>query len=106
MRRTLLIIVFVLSFTSLIPAQTIEQINPRPLIISTSVLEYFPTIQLGTGNINLGAELYLKNKKSIYGNLGFITTFEESKGSWFTIYSEKTLGFKAQIGGKHFLNKH
>lgn len=99
-----LAILCLLAISELASAQVIDSIKAKRIIISTSALEYIP-FRFNSGNFNVGTELYLKNRYSIYANIGAIRSYGESTG-WFPILKEKTNGIKIQIEGKRFLNRH
>jgi len=80
-----------------------DSLKSKNITITTSLFDYFPN-KLNTGIFNLEAELYLKNKKSIAVNVGFIRSYGPS-GSWLQISSLYTQGMKIQVEGKFYLNK-
>lgn len=90
-------------FSVLTYSQTIDSSRAKRIIVTTSVLEYFPTIKLNTGNFNIGTEIYLKNRKSLYANFGLIKSYGQSSG-WFSVSSQSTQGLKIQVEGRHYLN--
>ena len=67
--------------------------------------DYLPTLKLNTINFNIGTECYLRNRKTLHCNIGLITSYGQASG-WFSISSQSTQGFKVQVGGRHYLNKH
>jgi len=60
---------------------------------------------LNTYNINLGSEIYLKNRNSISVNLGFIRS-SRPPGGLMSVTSLSTQGIKFQIEGKHYIGKY
>lgn len=85
-------------------SQSGDSIAFNRLSFTTNIIDYFPSIQLNTSNINVGAELYLKNKNSLSVNLGYIKSYGPSSG-WVSINSLNTSGFKLQIERKHYFGK-
>jgi len=81
-----------------------DSLSFKRVIVTTSVLSYIPTLQLNTGTFNLGTEVYLANRNSMYANFGFIQSYGSSRG-YFSISSESTQGFKVQLEGRHYLGR-
>lgn len=104
-RLTTLTAFFLTAFSAQAHAQTADSLKAKRIIITTSVFEYFPTIKLNTGTFNIGTEIYLKNRKSVYANFGLIKSYGQSSG-WFGISSQNTQGLKIQVEGRHYLNRH
>ena len=104
-RLTTLTTFFLTAFSVLTYSQTEDSLKAKGIIITTSVLEYLPTIKLNTGNFNIGTEIYLKNGNSLYANFGLIKSYGQSSGL-FSISSQSTQGLKIQVEGRHYLNKH
>jgi len=105
-RQLKLLTIFILTtLSSLTYAQTTNSLKVKRVIITTSLLEYFPTFKLNTGNFNIGTEIYLKNRKSFYANIGLIKSYGPS-GGLFGISSLSTPGLKVQVEGRHYLNRH
>lgn len=89
-----------------------DSLKVKRLVITTSILEYipayrefFPRLNLNAGNLNLGAEIHLKERKSLYVNLGVVKSYAPPVG-WFGIVSLNTQGIKVQAEGRHYLNRH
>lgn len=82
-----------------------DSLRPRFLVLSTSTFEYFPSMVLSTYNVNLGTELRLRNRWAIYSNFGILRT-AESGGGLITIEAKETQGYKLQLEGKRYLNRH
>lgn len=86
-------------------AQPADSLKAKRIIITTSVFDYLPTIKLNTGTFNIGTEIYLKNRKSVYANFGLIKSYGQPSG-WFGISSQNTQGLKIQVEGRHYLKRH
>ena len=86
-------------------SQNNDTLKCKRLIITVSVFEYFPGIKLNTGNINVGTEVYLKNRMSLWGNIGLIASYGPSKG-WLSISSQNTLGVRVQTEVRRYFGKH
>lgn len=85
-------------------AYATDTLAAKPLIIKISSFEYIPSF-LNTMNINMGAEVYLKNRKSVYANFGVIQSVKDLR-VWRYATSETFKGWKLQVEGRHYLNKH
>lgn len=96
--------IFLTALPALTYAQDSNSIAFKRVTITTTVTDYLPTLQLNTANINIGTEIYLRNRKSLFFNVGFVKSYGPSRGL-FTTNSENTTGFKGQIEGRHYLNK-
>jgi hypothetical protein len=96
---------FLTAFSVLTYSQTTDSLKVKQITITTSVLDYFPTIKLNTGNFNIGSEIYLNNRNSLYANFGLIKSYGQSHG-WLSVSSQSTQGLKIQVEGKHYLDKH
>lgn len=110
MRANKTIIFFLLIYSTTILGGTdslaVKDTLPvKKIVFNTSVFEYFPTLLLHTGNLNLGSEIYLGKNNSVYINAGYITSYGESSGI-ISILAIKTTGYKIQMEGKHYLRKH
>ncbi len=102
--KTIIIASFLMVFSALSFSQNSDTIKTCPIIISTSLFDYLPTYNLPTSNLNLGTEIYLCNRNSIYFNCGLIIP---SGHAGFTApVTISTNGFKLQFETKHFLNKY
>lgn len=98
-----LLLTLVVSFhAAQVFSQENDTVSFKKVIVTTSVTSYIPFIELNTGMFNLGTEVYLANRNSMYANLGFIQSYGPS-GGWFSISSESTQGFKVQLEGRHYL---
>lgn len=91
-------------FSVLMYSQTADSLKAKRVCITTSVFDYLPTINLNTGNFNIGSEIYLKNRKSVYVNLGVIKSYGPTRGL-ISNYSLRTEGLKLQMEGRHYFNK-
>jgi hypothetical protein len=92
------------AISSLTYAQSADSVKASRLIITTSLTDYMPTISLYTGTFNIGTEIYLKKRTSIYTNIGIIKSYGES-GETFGISALSTRGVKTQVEGRFYLNK-
>lgn len=86
-------------------SQTADSLHFSRVIISTSALEYIPSLKLNTGNFNIGSEIFLKKNKSVYINAGVVKSYGPARG-YFSIPSQNTKGYRIQFEGRHYLNKH
>ena len=105
MTRTSIIMTIFSFLSTLSYSQEKDSTALKRLTFTTIVTDYIPTLQLNTANINIGTEVYLKNRKSLAFNFGVVKSYGPS-GGWFSINSENTIGFKGQVEGRHYLNKH
>jgi hypothetical protein len=108
---TILTTLFIIGCSSLLYAQNADSLTFKRLTITTTLTDYIPTLRLNTANINIGAEIYLKNSKSIAFNFGLVKSYGPTGPSaslpigWFALSSENTIGFKGQVEGRHYLKK-
>ncbi len=104
--RLLITIAFLLFYTiNTSNARATDTLATKRLIIKASSFEYLPSL-LKTGNINLGAEIYLKNRKSVYANFGVIWPYNFNFYLWDWYSADNYKGWKLQVEGRHYLNKH
>ena len=99
------IIVLLATLSSFTYSQKSDTIKAKRVIITTSLYDYLLPFRLNAYTINIGSEVYLKNGKSVFLNIGLIRP-NGPPGGWFDIDALSTKGIKVQIEGKHFLNKH
>lgn len=104
-RLALLTLFILTAFSAQAYAQPADSLKAKRIIITTSVLEYLPTFKLNTGTFNIGTEIYLKNRKSVYASFGLIKSYGQS-GGWFSVSSRRTQGLKIQVEGRHYFNRH
>lgn len=104
-RSTCLTIMLLVGSYSLSYAQQADTLLLKKIVINTSDLEYIPD-RLNAGNFNLGAEMFVANNKTIYANLGILQSYGQSDRNWFQLSSQGTTGFKIQLEGRHYLNRH
>lgn len=95
---------FLLSLSTFTYSQQMDSLKSKRIVITTSAFEYLPS-KLNSGNFNLGTEVYLKNRKSLFMNVGIIKPYGPS-GGWLNVSSLSTQGIKIQVEGRHYLNKH
>ena len=86
-------------------SQTPDSVYVKHVVITTSLIDYLPTINLNTGNFNIGTEIYLKQRNFLYTNIGVIKSYGPSSG-YFSISAQSTQGLKMQVEGRHYLNLH
>ncbi len=98
-----LIALVFLTVSPFVYCQSPDSLKIKRVTITTSVFDYIPN-KLNAINCNLGAEVYLKNRKSIGFNFGIIGSTGRS-GGWFEIDALKTKGMRVSLEGKHFINK-
>lgn len=96
--------VFVLGKNSFTFSQEIpkDSLGFKRVIFTTSLLEYFPN-KFNSGNLNLGTEIYMGNRKSILLNIGYLHSYGPSNGM-IQVSAISTNGYRIQLEGKHFLN--
>ncbi len=100
-----LIFLAALIFTvSRVNAQSTDSLSaPKKLIINTSVLDYIGFNRLNTRCYNVGVEFYIKNRNSVYANIGSI--YSDGSEGFFQINTKKTTGYRIQLERKHFIGK-
>lgn len=74
------------------------------MAITTSLVDYFPTFSLNTGNFNIGTEIYVGKSKSLLVNVGLIRSYGPSTGL-LSITSIKTTGWSVQLEGRHYFRR-
>lgn len=79
-----------------------DTLKVKRVVVTTSAFDYLGNNQ-NNGNLNIGAEVYLKKRTSVYANVGAFKQYGPASG-WFTITSEHSQGMKIQIEGRHYLN--
>lgn len=100
---TLFTIFIFLTFSILTYSQSKDSLKSKRVIIAISLFDVFPN-NLNAASFNLGTEIYLKNRKSIGLNVGYIKSFEPT-GGYFQLSTLSTKGIKLQVEGKQYLNK-
>lgn len=85
--------------------QRADSLTVKKLVLTTSVFDYFPG-KLNSANFNIGAEKMLANYTSVYANVGVIQSYGGIDDTWFQIANRKTSGFRFQLEGRHYLNRH
>jgi hypothetical protein len=104
--KTLLIFILML-FYQLTYSQSTDSIKFKRVIISTSLLDYLPSLNLNTRNFNIGSEIYLKNRNSLAINIGLMQTNGKPNPYGFLGGSSlKTQGFKIQVERRRYLNRN
>ncbi|NOU48151.1 MAG: hypothetical protein HOO86_13970 [Bacteroidales bacterium] len=105
--KKILLVLLVAALPFVVVAQMEHTLKARHVILTTSLLEYLP-IPLNSGNFNIGTEFVLKDRKSLYANIGIIRSYSQNAAveRWFNIPSISTKGIKLQIEGRHYLGKH
>jgi len=102
MKQIILILLITISVFTY--SQSNDSIKAKRVIITTSLYDYINPFILNSYIVNIGSEVYLKNKKSVFFNIGLIRP-NKSQGSWFDVDAISSKGIKIQIEGKHFLNR-
>ena len=92
-------------FCSVAYGQQADSLQVKKLVITTSVFDYFPGT-LNSANFNIGAEKMVANYTSVYANLGVIHSYGGIDDTWFQIANKKTSGFRFQLEGRRYLNRH
>lgn len=104
MRNKILIIFSLTLFSKFVFSQQSDTLNFNRITFTCSLLEHLPTIN--AFNYNIGTEIYLKNRNSVTANFGLIRSTGHSGADFITVYSIKTQGYKINLEGRHYLNKH
>ncbi|CAG5084960.1 hypothetical protein [Parvicella tangerina] len=104
MRVFSLVLLLLLLGTNLFSQEDTDFSSCKRVTLSSDMVGLIPSFQFGTVTYNAGAEVYLKNKKSITVNVGWIKGGEHS--GLFAIHSQGTDGFKGQLEIKHYLGKY
>ncbi len=103
MKNTLtILLLYFLTFSTFAYSQNPDSLKAKSFNITYSICDYFSLITANAYNINLGSEIYLKNKNSISFNLGLIKSTVPSGGGLLSISSLSTQGLKIQIERKHY----
>jgi len=106
--RTTLIILLLILDCDFAQSQSSDTLGFKRFIFTTSAIEFIP-MQMNTGNFNIGSEIYLKKRKSVYINVGLVKSYGPVKRqmyNFFAIPSNSTIGFRVQAEGRYYLNKH
>ncbi len=85
--------------------QQADSLKVKKLVITTSVFDYFPG-KLNAANFNIGAEKMVANNTSVYANVGVIHSYGPIGDTWFQLANNKTTGFRFQLEGRRYLNRH
>jgi hypothetical protein len=101
-----ILLLYFLTFSTFAYSQNPDSLKSKSFNITYSICDYFSLITANAYNINLGSEIYLKNKNSIFFNLGLIKSTMHSGGGLLSISSLSTQGLKIQIERKHYLGKY
>lgn len=104
MGKVINITILFLACTSLLRAQSADSSDFKRVVVSTNLCDYFPTFLLNTANLNIGSEIYLKNRKSIGLSFGIVQSYGPS-GGWLSVSAENTTGYKVQLEGRHYFNR-
>lgn len=111
MRRYIIILisVFLIVISTKAYSQDEDTACSKKIVITTTISDYIPTSQYNTANINIGTEVYLKHRKSLWFNLGLVKKYK-SEPMWgygfYHIPTSNLIGFKAQGEYRYYLNKH
>lgn len=84
-------------------SQSKDSLSFKRIAITTSLFDYVP-MALNASTINIGTEIYLKNRRSIGLNLGYISSYGTS-GGYLQVSALSTKGIKVQVEGKQYLNR-
>lgn len=90
-------------------SQNLDSIKVKKFTITTSVLDYiseFRTFDEITYNIEFSAPI--KKRNFVHFNVGYLKSTETAKIflSAFPNPIDKTQGYRVQLEGRHYLNKH
>jgi hypothetical protein len=100
-----LLTVILVTQSTFVYSNSIDSLKTKRLTITTSLYDYILPLTLNSCNINIGSEIYLKNRESFFFNIGVIKSFGPSDG-WFDITALNTQGTKIQIEGKRYFSKY
>lgn len=75
----------------------------KKVTLNTSLTDYFPD-RVNAGNLNMGTEIYLRNRKSVALQFGLIRSYGPS-GGFLQLTSLSTQGVRMQVEGKHYFSK-
>jgi hypothetical protein len=100
-----ILLVYFLTFSTFAYTQNPDSLKAKSFNITYSIYDYYSLITANAYNINLGSEIYLKNKNSIAFNFGLIKSNMHSVGGLFSISFLCTQGLKIQIERKHYFGK-
>jgi len=101
-----ILLLYFLTFSTFVYSQNSDSIKTKSFNITYSICDHYSLITANAYNINLGSEIYLKNKNSISFNFGLIKSTMHSGGGLFSISSLNTQGLKIQIERKHYFGKY
>lgn len=91
-------------------SQTGDSLRVKKFSITTSVLDYPFARFFNAINYNIEISKAIKNRKAIYVNLGYLKSFAPIEKEGFVNFtipnSLSTKGYKIQLEGRHYLNKH
>lgn len=110
MNRVVLII-FYLFWGSISFSQTTDSIAERRVSITTSVLDYVSEFRMFNEiTYNIEVTIPIKNRNFVCFNAGYLKSNEdESKKFFLSAFNNtlnKTQGYRFQLEGRHYLNKH
>ena len=83
-------------------SQTIDSLRGTKFIITT-LPPFISWDIVPCTNYNIGTEIYIKNRKSLYVNVGYLES--GATNDWLSLNQLGTKGVKIQIEGKHYFNK-
>jgi len=77
--KKLFTVLFLTSLTTLSYSKSKDSLSFKRFTVTTNLVDYVPTM-LNTSCINIGTEVYVKNKKSIGLSIGYIKSNGPSSG--------------------------
>ena len=101
--KKLFTVLFLTSLTTLSYSKSKDSLSFKRFTVTTNLVDYVPTM-LNTSCINIGTEVYVKNKKSIGLSVGYIKSIGAS-GGYLQLSALSTTGMKVQVEGKQYLNR-
>jgi hypothetical protein len=101
--KKLFTVLFLTSLTTLSYSKSKDSLSFKRFTVTTNLVDYVPTM-LNTSCINIGTEVYVKNKKSIGLSIGYIKSNGPSSG-YLQLSALSTTGMKVQLEGKHYFNR-
>lgn len=104
------LIVFFLFWSIISFSQATDSLREKKISITTSVFDYASVLFFNAINYNIEIAKSMENRKAIHINLGYINSFKPVIREGFVNFaiptSLDTKGYRIQLEGRHYLNKH
>ncbi len=91
--------------TAQTPVNNKDSLTAKKIIVTTSLTDYIPRVYFQAIRYNIGVEVYLKDRKSIYASLGYIYSNGYKEG-FYRAASYGTQGVRLQVEGRYYFQKH